>query len=168
MDRDQEPRQRFAITNRDTGKRVPVEFRPAKHCAVYPEAEVGATGTPFKGSSPTGPVSGTIDAHSHITAFELFGGAWHCGRPWHPYGIPYALGDCAKYEQGTNGVAANFLDYGDPTHKRDTRGWPTFHDWPGPHILSTEGTYYTGLQRSWMAGLRVLVVDFVTTRLSAS
>ena len=151
----------FTMTNVATGQGIAVTFRPARGCAVYPEAQVGATGVPFKGASPEAAVKGTVDVHAHVMAFEFFGGDWHCGRPWHPYGAPYALPDCRRYQQGSNGLIANFLDYGAPVHPHDTRGWPTFHEWPGPSRLSTEGDYYTGIERAWMAGLRVLVVQFV-------
>jgi hypothetical protein len=151
----------FTMTNASTGIAVAVAFEPASGCAVYPEAQVGATGLPFKGSSPDGPVQGTVDAHAHVMAFEFFGGDWHCGRPWHRWGAPYALPDCAPNEQGTNGVAASFLDYGTPLSSHDSQGWPTFRAWPEPDRLSTEGDYYTGIQRAWMDGLRVLTVQFV-------
>jgi hypothetical protein len=151
----------FTMTNVGTGRALQLSFRPATGCAVYPEAQANASGAPFKGTGPDGTVQGTIDAHSHVMAFEFFGGNWHCGRPWHPYGAPNALPDCARYQQGSNGVIANYLDYGAPIHPHDTRGWPTFHEWPGPDRLSTEGDYYTGIERAWMGGLRVLVVQFV-------
>jgi hypothetical protein len=151
----------FTMTNVATGHPRQVMFIPASGCATYPEAHVGTTGVPFKGTSPEAPVKGTVDVHAHVMAFEFFGGDWHCGRPWHRYGAPFALPDCRRNEQGSNGVVANFLDYGSPVHPHDTRGWPTFHDWPGPSNLSTEGDYYTGIERAWMAGLRVLVVQFV-------
>ena len=81
---------------------------------------------------PESTVLGTIDAHTHVTAFEFLGGDFHCGRPWHPFGIQFALPDCAPYEQGTNGPVESFLDYGLPAHPHDTVGWPTFQDWPSP------------------------------------
>ena len=75
-------------------------------CAVYPEAGVDATGTPFTGASPEANVLGTVEGHAHVTAFELFGGDFHCGRPWSPFGAPYALpASCAPDEQGTAAVA---------------------------------------------------------------
>lgn len=138
-------------------------FHPATGCASYPEAQVNAHGTPFAGASPQGEVKGTVDPHTHITAFEFIGGDFHCGRPWHPFGVPTALPDCAGI-QGPQGSAApvqNFLDYGEPVHPHDTKGWDTFHDWPGPDRLTYENTYYTGLKRAWMAGLRIMVTDLV-------
>jgi hypothetical protein len=151
----------FTLRNLATGRALPVTFTPATGCAAYPEAEVNATGTPFAGASPEGDVRGTIDAHAHVTAFEFIGGDFHCGRPWHPLGIPYALPDCASIHWGTNGAAQDFLDYGAPVHVHDTVGWPTFRSWPKPTGLSTEGDYYTGIERAWKAGLRVLVTELV-------
>jgi hypothetical protein len=138
-------------------------FTRAKRCATPPEAQVGAAGRSFRGASATASVRGTIDAHTHVTAFEFIGGDFHCGRPWDPFGVTVALPDCASI-QGPQGSAApvqNFLDYGAPEHPHDTVGWPTFHDWPGPTRLSYEGTYYTGLKRAWLAGLRLMVTDLV-------
>ena len=151
----------FTITNLGTHERSPVTFTPASGCATYPEAGVDATGRAFAGSSPEGQVSGTIDAHTHVTAFEFLGGDWHCGRPWHPFGIPFALPDCAPYEQGTNGTVESFIDYGAPAQPHDTHGWPTFHAWPSPTALAEEGDYYTGIKRAWMSGLRVMVTQLV-------
>jgi microsomal dipeptidase-like Zn-dependent dipeptidase len=151
----------FAITNIASGRSLTVSLNPAHGCAVYPEAHVGATGLPFSGVTPQGTVRGLVDAHSHVNAFEIFGGDWHCGRPWHPYGIAYALPDCATLNRGTNGFTRSFMDNGTPFPKSDTRGWPKFADWPAPHALAEEGDYYTGIQRVWQAGLRILTVDFL-------
>ncbi len=138
-------------------------FAPAAGCATAPEAQVGATGTSFKGASPSADVQGTIDAHTHLTAFEFIGGDFHCGRPWSPLGVTVALPDCASIQgpQGTAAPVQNFVDYGSPEHPHDTVGWPTFKDWPGPTKLSYEGTYYTGIKRAWLAGLRIIVTDLV-------
>jgi len=154
-------RQGFRIVNQASGQALSVGFTPAAGCAVYPEGGVDATGTPFSGSSPEAQVLGTIDAHTHVTAFEFLGGDFHCGKPWDPYGIAYALPDCRPYEQGTNGLAEGFLDYGSPVHPHDTRGWPTFRAWPSPTDLAEEGDYYTGIKRAWMAGLRLMVTHLV-------
>lgn len=151
----------FTITNVATHEQVPVTLTPAVGCAAYPEAGVGATGPTFTGASPEAQVNGTIDAHTHVTAFEFLGGDWHCGRPWHPFGIAWALPDCAPYEKGTNGLVESFIDYGTPIHFHDTRGWPTFAAWPSPTDLAEEGDYYTGIMRAWKAGLRVMVTQLV-------
>ncbi|HET9104963.1 MAG TPA: Coagulation factor 5/8 type domain-containing protein [Solirubrobacteraceae bacterium] len=151
----------YTMTNQGTGGATAVRFTPAQGCANYPEAGVDATGTSFRGAGPLSTVTGTIDAHTHVTAFEFLGGDWHCGRPWHPFGVEFALPDCAPYETGTNGAVESFVDYGTPAHSHDTVGWPTFHDWPSPTDLAEEGDYYTGIERAWKAGLRVMVTQLV-------
>jgi hypothetical protein len=145
------------------GSRSRFLFTRRRGCAKLPEAKVGATGAAFRGPSGSSDVRGTIDAHTHLTAFEFIGGDFHCGRPWDPFGVTFALPDCASIQgpQGANAPVQNFVDYGEPVHPHDTVGWPTFHDWPGPTRLSYEGTYYTGLKRAWLAGLRIVVTDLV-------
>jgi hypothetical protein len=151
----------FTMTNLGTGETDAVSFVPASGCQDFPEGQVDATGPTFTGASSVGQVNGTIDAHTHVTAFEFLGGDFHCGRPWDAFGIAYALPDCAPDEQGTNGQVESFLDYGEPSHAHDTVGWPTFHDWPSPTDLAEEGDYYTGIERAWKAGLRVMVTQLV-------
>ncbi len=154
-------RKGFRMTNLADGAATAVSFTPAAGCAVYPEGNVDAAGNAFTGSNPASQVSGTIDAHTHVTAFEFLGGDFHCGRPWDQYGIAFALPNCAKDEQGSNGLVESFLDYGQPAHPHDTVGWPTFHAWPSPTDLAEEGDYYTGIERAWKAGLRVMVTQLV-------
>jgi len=152
----------FRITNLASGTSLPVAFVPASGCAVYPEAQVDASGPSFTGASPQASVLGTVEGHAHVTAFELFGGDWHCGQPFYAFGAPYALpGDCSPDEQGTNGEFEAFLDFGGPTRPSDMHGWPTFKHWPSPTAIAEEGDYYTGIERAWKAGLRVMVTDLV-------
>jgi hypothetical protein len=152
----------FTLTNLQTGIHTPVSFASATGCSVYPEAQVDATGTSFSGASPEADVLGTVEGHAHVTALELFGGDWHCGRPWSPFGAPYALpASCAADEQGTNGEVEAFLDFGSASRPSDMHGWPTFVHWPSPTALAEEGDYYTGIERAWKAGLRVLVTNLV-------
>jgi hypothetical protein len=152
----------FVLTNLQTGARIPVAFRPATGCAPYPEAGVDAVGTPAPGPSPEADVLGTVEGHAHVTAFEFLGGDWHCGRPWSPFGAPYALpASCARYEQGTNGGFESFIDFGGPLRPRPLLGWPTFDGWPSPTALAEEGDYYTGIERAWKAGLRLMVTNLV-------
>ncbi|MFD6357486.1 peptidase [Nocardia tengchongensis] len=150
----------FTLTNAATKTSTPATFVPDTGCADFPEAQDGATGTPGPSVGPDGSIIGTIDAHVHVSAYEFLGGDFHCGRPWHPYGVTYALPDCGSYRTGTNGLVADFLDYGG-ARQSDPAGWPSFRDWPKPSKLSTEGTYWTSIQRSWKAGLRVMTVDLV-------
>ncbi|HSO98379.1 MAG TPA: Coagulation factor 5/8 type domain-containing protein [Solirubrobacteraceae bacterium] len=155
-------RGRFTMTNVGTRTRIPVRFVAARRCATYPEAQVDATGNSFAGASPQANALGTVEGHAHITAFEFFGGDWHCGQPWSPYGAPWALpASCAHYEQGTNGTFQTAFDYGGAARPSDMHGWPTFKEWPSPTALAEEGDYYTGVQRAWKAGLRIFVTDLV-------
>ena len=152
----------FTITNLGGGQRIPVRFARATGCATYPEAQVDATGPSFAGPSPEASVLGTVEGHAHITAFEFFGGDWHCGAPWSPYGAPYALpASCAADQQGTNGEVEDFVDFGGAPRPSDMHGWPTFKEWPSPTALAEEGDYYTGIERAWKAGMRVMVTNLV-------
>ena len=140
-------------------------FEPAQGCAVYPEVETSATGKPFASRTPWGEVKGMIDLHLHAMAFEFLGGKAHCGRPWSPYGAPYALVDCPDHQAG-NGCGAvleNAL-YGNPARCHDPVGWPTFKDWPNHDSLTHEQTYYKWIERAYMGGLRVMVNLFVENR----
>jgi hypothetical protein len=152
----------FTMTDLATTRKLPVKFVAATGCSAYPEADVDATGTTFSGPSPEANVLGTVEGHAHITAFELFGGDWHCGRPWSPYGAPYALpASCAPDEHGTNGEVESFVDFGGATRPAGMHGWPTFVDWPSPTALAEEGDYYTAVERAWKAGLRIFVTNLV-------
>jgi hypothetical protein len=140
-------------------------FEPADGCAVYPEVDTSATGRPFTSRTPWGQVKGMIDLHLHMTAFEFLGGRAHCGRPWHPYGAPYALVDCPDHQvgNGCGAVLENAL-YGNPVRCHDPVGWPTFKDWPHHDSLTHEQTYYKWIERAYMGGLRVFVNLFVENR----
>lgn len=131
-------------------------LRLAQGCATYPEAQVNVTGDPHAGVTPYQEVRGYIDAHTHQMAFEFLGGAAHCGRPWHRYGIVYATRDCPDHEltAGVGTLLETALS-GNPVH--DTRGWPTYRDFPAPESLTHGGTYMTWMERSWRGGQRVLV-----------
>ncbi len=154
-------RRGFTLTNLATRARQRVVFQPASGCARYPEAGVDATGPAFRGASPEAAVRGTVEGHAHITAFEFFGGDWHCGRPWSPYGAPYALpASCAPDQQGTNGEVEEFEDWGGQP-RPPMVGWPQFENWPKPTTLAEEGDYYTGIERAWKAGLRLMVTNLV-------
>jgi len=134
-------------------------FEPVEGCAEFPEASSDFSGTPFKGTQPDGTVLGHADAHIHISATEFLGGAeW--GRPFHPYGVEYALGNCAV-DHGDFGEQ-DFLGAayaGQFGHATD--GWPTFSDWPSRGSLTHEALYWKWLERAWAGGLRVAVNDLV-------
>ena len=132
---------------------------PATGCAVYPEAQLNVGGTPARGKTSYGEVRGLIDGHMHWMNFEYLGGNFHCGRPWSPYGVPYALPDCSDIEgpQGDAAPIQNFLNFGSPVAPHDTTGWPKLTEWRRDN-LTYEGTYYRWLQRTYKAGLRMVVM----------
>ena len=145
------------------GERGRFDLRPATGCSRYPEPEVNARGKPFTGETPFAPVRGLLDSHLHLGALEFLGGA-HCGRPWHRYGVAYAMVDCPDHEpNGSTAVLENALS-GNPAQTHDTTGWPTFRDWPDHDSLTHEQTYYKWLERAWRGGLRLIVNDLVENR----
>ncbi|CAN5492877.1 hypothetical protein BH09ACT12_BH09ACT12_11180 [soil metagenome] len=134
----------------------PFVLEHVQGCAKYPEAQVNVKGAPFTGVSDIQEVRGFVDAHTHGMAFEFLGGDIHCGRPWHKWGVAYALVDCPDHTAtGGYGAALETVLSGEVGH--DPVGWPTFKDWPAPESLTHEGTYYKWLERSWRGGQRLFV-----------
>lgn len=126
--------------------------------ALLPVPRAHAEGEPRE-------VRGYIDAHSHLMAYEAFGGALMCGKPFDPRGIQEALRDCPDH--AGNGVLAwweNFNRYGTPFGTHDPTGWPTFKDWPAYDSRTHQQVYYEWLERSWRAGQRILVNHLVDNR----
>ncbi|MFF0745515.1 discoidin domain-containing protein [Streptomyces sp. NPDC004111] len=126
-----------------------------------PDAQVNVTGEPFKGTDAQGRVKGFVDAHDHIMANEGFGGRLICGKPFSEQGVADALKDCPEhYPDGSLAIFDFITKGGDGKH--DPNGWPTFKDWPAHDSLTHQQNYYTGIERAWRAGQRVLVNDLVT------
>lgn len=145
---------------------------PAAGCALFPEIAVNVDGAPLPGDNAGAQVSGFIDAHVHVTAFEFLGGRFHCGRPWSPYGAMQALTDCPDHGAfGRLAIAENLLSTGSLSGAHTNNGWPNFGSaapnlpgWPRHDSLTHEGTYWKGIERAWRAGLRILVSDLVENR----
>ncbi len=131
-------------------------LQKATGCEKFPESQISIDGQPYAGVTPYQEVRGFVDAHTHGMAFEFLGGDVHCGRPWHKWGVAYALRDCVDHTKtdGKGAVLEAFLS-GEPSH--DPIGWPTFRDWPAPHSLTHEGTYYRWMERAWRGGQRLFV-----------
>ncbi|MCQ0015494.1 hypothetical protein [Actinomadura madurae] len=81
----------------------------------------------------TGEVRGYLDAHTHLMAYEAFGGRLMCGKPFDPAGIQVALRDCPDHAgNGALAIWENFTRHGTPFGTHDPTGWPAFKDWrPG-------------------------------------
>jgi hypothetical protein len=140
-------------------KATPFALHTTTGCHDWPEVDVNVTGAPFGGKTAYQEVRGYLDGHTHGMAFEFLGGDVHCGRPWHPYGVAFALKDCPDHQlaKGAGAVLENFTRTGSPVGTHDPVGWPTFKDWPAPDSLTHEGTYWKWLERSWRGGQRILV-----------
>jgi hypothetical protein len=132
------------------------ELHLTKGCATWPEITTNIGGRTFAGVSPFQEVRGTTDAHTHGMAFQFLSGGAHCGKPWSPFGVTVALVDCPDHSlTGGYGAVLETALGGEPGH--DPVGWPTFQDWPAPHSLTHEGTYYKWMERAWQGGLRLFV-----------
>jgi len=165
----------FTVTSRQTGQALGLDndgelilvpparaesfsFAAAGGCIQFPEAELNLVGKPQRGPTPYGEVTGMIDAHAHMMAFESFGGNLHCGRPWSPMGITVALTDCPDHQpNGSAALVENVASYGDPTRMHDPVGWPTFVDWPDNESYTHENVYYRWLERTYRSGMRIMV-----------
>src|SRR5262245_48272163 len=122
--------------------------------ALAAEAQVGATGRPFKGTNRDGTVRGFADAHLHITADLRAGGRVISGEAYDPRGVEVARGNDATVHgaDGSLDVTGNLLRRGLPFGTHDTHGWPTFAGWPTHDTYTHQQVYYVWLQRAWFAG----------------
>jgi hypothetical protein len=151
------------IPTQDPGPAGSFALHRSSGCAHWPEVEVNVTGPYPHGATSYSQVHGFIDAHLHAMAFEFLGGKARCGRPWHPYGVAYALVDCPDHQPGGRGALLEDIVSGkNPGTPHDTVGWPTFGYWPRHDSLTHEQVYYKWLERAWRGGLRMfttLLVD---------
>jgi microsomal dipeptidase-like Zn-dependent dipeptidase len=134
-----------------------------RNCRRYPEAHVGASGTPFKGTNPDGTVFGYADMHLHVTADLRAGGRVIHGSSFDPFGITVALGG-DENDHGPDGsldVTGNLLRTGLPFGTHDTHGWPSFAGWPTHDTNTHQQTYYVWLKRAWESGERFVVAQTI-------
>ena len=151
------------LSPRAKGQVAPFRLSRARGCTPFPEADVGATGRPFRGTDRKGNVRGFADMHLHITTNMRAGGAVIYGEPYDRYGISEALGHDADVHgaDGSEDVTGNLLRTGLPFGTHDTHGWPTFAGWPVHDTITHQQTYYVWLKRAWMAGERLVVAQTV-------
>lgn len=160
----------MTVTSTLTGDRIVAgsaeafQFVPRGGCTAYPEAELNATGTPFKGTNPDGTVFGYAETHMHLGGSEALGGRLGYGSPFHKFGITHALGNCAA-DHGPSGALDALDAVVNPNRSyfppHDTVGWPTYADWPNHGSQTHHQTYYIWLKRAWMGGLRFMMNHLV-------
>jgi microsomal dipeptidase-like Zn-dependent dipeptidase len=132
-------------------------------CKRFPEAKVGASGRPTRGTNPDGTLPGFADTHLHVTANLRAGGQVISGESFHRFGIGEALGRDERNHgpDGSLDVVGNLLRGGQEAGTHDTHGWPTFVGWPVHDTYTHQQAYYVWLKRAWMAGLRFVVAQAV-------
>ena len=150
---------------KDAESGSPFELQLTDGCAAYPEVEVNVQGPVMGGETSHQAVRGYLDAHLHMMAFEFLGGRARCGRPWHRFGVQYALVDCPDHEPGGHGAVLESVltkNRSNPVTGHSTDGWPSFEGWPVHWGYTHEQVYYKWLERAWRGGLRMftnLLVD---------
>ena len=97
---------------------TPARFRlhTTPGCAAWPEVQDNISGRTVQGRLDDPGGARLVDAHTHGMAFEFLGGDVHCGRPWHPYGVTYALKDCPDHylANGKGAALEDLLNSGTP------------------------------------------------------
>ena len=134
-------------------------------CSEYPEMATSVRGETFKGRGVDQPIIGFADLHTHQgmsseMSYEgdvgpSAGGVLY-GEVFHRFGVPHALEDCTQYH-GQGGVNdGNNILHTTPLQGHDTKGWPSFADWPYNQGLTHQFMYYRWVERAYMAGLRLM------------
>lgn len=138
-----------------------LRFAATDGCFVYPESGNGATGRPKRNPVAHGEVTGWLDAHTHWMQFAFLGGSFKCGKPWHAYGVAFALPDCEGVHgpMGSTALFQNLLEDGSPVAPRATDGWPTLSNWNRKSVgHSHEGLYWKWVERAYLNGERLMVM----------
>lgn len=154
------------VLSAQDSERAGFRLMPDSGCTAYPEMPTSMVGTPYPGRGENQPIIGFADTHTHMgmsSEMSLAGdvgpsaGGVLYGEVVHRFGVPHALKDCADFH-GPNGIrdANNILET-DPTGTHETKGWPTFVDWPRRNFLTHQVMYHAWVERAWRAGLRVMV-----------
>jgi len=133
-------------------------------CTAFPEVSTNVTGdlNNLKGDV-NAPVRGWIDAHTHITSYEFFGGKFMAGEPFNRWGVEEALKDSSGLHgpDGALDLIGNLYAVGDVNFRYDTEGWPNFPYWPRHDALSHMGYYYKWMERAYLSGQRMLTMSIV-------
>lgn len=134
---------------------------------AYPEADVCMSITDRNGNEVPvmeamarfevgEPIIGYADTHAHLNHDLGSGAVTFYGRSFSSLGIPDALKDCTG-AHGINGHLSLWSMIVDGASSHNTSGYPNFEYWPTAYSTSHIQTYYKWLERSYLAGQRVLV-----------
>lgn len=143
----------------------------------FPEADVNLTICDAEGNLLTAEeamakpqvgesIIGYADTHAHINHNLGSGQATFAGAAFHPLGITKALEDCSG-NHGSGGVFDVWGAAVDGATGHATSGYPDFTYWPTSYSTDHQQTYYKWLERSYLAGQRVLVQQCVNNEVLA-
>lgn len=149
-------------------------FEATQGTKAFPEADTnvnilsstGSTITPEYALSRPGVgenIIGYADTHAHINHNLGSGQATFAGEAYNPLGIEQALADCSG-NHGNGGIFDLWGKLVDGAGSHDTGGYPNFNYWPTSYSTNHQQTYYKWLERSWLAGQRVLVQQCVNNK----
>lgn len=110
------------------------------------------------------PIIGYADAHAHLNHFLGSGQATFVMKTFDPLGIQEALDSCLGLH-GINGCLDIWSKAVDSCSSHNTNGYPDFNYWPTSYSTNHQQVYYKWLERSWLAGQRVLVHQCVNNEI---
>ena len=146
-------------------------FEECEGSNPFPEADTNVLITDESGSAVTDEeamarpavgesIIGYADTHAHINHNLGSGQATFSGAAFSPLGITKALEDCSG-NHGSGGVLDLWGAIVDGAKGHATSGYPNFEYWPTSYSTDHQQTYYKWLERSYLAGQRVLVQQCV-------
>lgn len=132
--------------------------RPAEACAQFPEDDLDAiiSDAFYDSGEAREKVVGFADIHTHLALPKAMASVVMSGDVFHRYGIKHALKGC-DHIHGRNGALdlLGMQTQSNPQHQ--TSGFPDFPHWPNRANISHTTAYYRWIERSYLAGLRLIV-----------
>ncbi|TDL99888.1 MAG: hypothetical protein C4K58_01160 [Flavobacteriaceae bacterium] len=145
-------------------------LQPSIQCVPFPEADLDAKiNHPLKTQNPDGTLYGLADVHNHMGAFTMANSRINAGKPFSPLGIEDALGSCQAvhgkhgiFDIGGNQIRMSGQDISklnplDILSGHNTKGYPSFEEYPAFDMPTHQMSYYKWLERARLGGLRLLV-----------
>ena len=105
-------------------------------------------------------IVGYADTHAHLNHNLASGEAVFAKSNFSPLGIQDALSDCSDVH-GAGGIHDIWGLVVDGATGHDTSGYPDFNYWPTAFSTNHQQVYYKWLERSWLAGQRIMVQQCV-------